>query len=249
MGLDISTRLSEQLADAFGGRVIALLYYGSGAFHKATDRKTDHDFTFVLDKRSHGDLTRLAGIVSRHSNLDFTVHFLAELEAIGWDDFREGSQGAFFLKYLATAHTLLGVNIFVQHANQLDPDIEWITLKHKVQEYFWRLDQWTFRNDRAEAGSIVPAYRKYVVRTAQDLLIMEGAFTFSDVNALSDDEFVKSVATVATEFSPFTRALFRSRWAEAYDLSILVKFREALQQDFLRIVSKRRLGAETDRLT
>lgn len=226
--------ISRDISDVFESRIISFLYYGSHAFSgKTRSRFSDYDFCLVLDKHIPTDLSELKKITGRYKGIDLTVHYLNDLEEIGWNSFQHGNHGTFFLLHLAASKTLLGINIFERKIAVLDKADIKDSLRRQIIEYFWRLDHWYL--SETENQKLNLRYKKYLIRIAQDIMVSRGDISFSEINRLSDMEFINSHLGDKNYFSTKTKKQFHKISTSEPSLIRYIQLRESLYRDFRKI--------------
>lgn len=221
----------EEIRKTFGKRVVSLLYYGSNAFaSKQRSEFSDFDFCLVLDRRHPKDLLRIKRLTTKSNGIDLTLHYLDDLEAIGWNRFQHGNHGTFFLLHLASAKTILGVNIFARKIPVLEnADIK-ESLVRQIIEYFWRLDHWYFEGN--DAKETVRKFRKYLIRVAQDLLVSQGDISFEEINHLDSDKFITDYIANKKYLSKSTKTGFNHLRSDKATIDDCIKLKISLYEDF-----------------
>ena len=228
-------QFTSELSKHFGSRIQSLLFYGSNAFNgRDVSELSDYDFCLVLDTRDHRDLEQIAQITEHFKGIDLSIHYVDELEDFGWNRFQHGGHGAFFLLHLASAKTLLGSNIFARKISVPDDEEIQESLRRQVVEYFWRLDHWVLEGHDVEF--LKRQFKKYLVRIAQDLLVMKNDISFGEINTLDSYDFVLNHIIDKPFLSAETRMAFKDMVLQnKSSTSHMLQLKEHLYDDFRSI--------------
>ena len=137
-------KLCTDFKTFFNDRIICLLYYGSNAYNRDIKKTSDFDLCLVLDKRMPNDISKIRKIAQTFSKLELSLHYLADLEEDGWDNFQSDNHGVFYLYHFASAKAIIGDNIFLRKIHLVQKADVIASLKRQIIEYFWRLDNAIF---------------------------------------------------------------------------------------------------------
>lgn len=232
---NIIEELCEYLREQFNNRVICLLYYGSNAYNREIKKNSDYDFCLVLDQRKTKDLSIIRKITKKFSKVELTLHYLKDLETDGWDNFQSDNHGVFYLYHFASAKAIIGDNVFARKIHLIQTNDIIDSLRRQIIEYFWRLDNKIFTlSDEDLVKSDV--FRKYPVRIAQDLLIVRGDISFSEINQINYSNFFDKFVKDKEYFQNQTKELLLMVInRDSITVEKLITLKEVLYEDFRRI--------------
>lgn len=227
-------KVSERIATAFGKRIVCLLYYGSNAFpQKSRSKLSDYDFCLVLDRYKEKDISKLKEITKDYNGIDLTLHYVEDLDELGWNNFQHGNHGVFFLLHLASARTLLGVNVFSRKIPYINRQNVIDSLERQIIEYFWRLNHWYL--SELDESKLAVRYKKYLIRIAQDILVAKGDISFSEINVINNRKLIEDFVCSQSYFSTKTKKYFLELLKERPlkpPFRVLNRLRETLYRDF-----------------
>ena len=213
--------------------ISAILYYGSRAYDRF-HATSDYDLMVLIkSNKNPRDLIKIGKIANKYPNFDITFRYLSDIESIGWDKFRHGSHGIFFMHVLAGSTILYGDNIFARKLAHIDPVAYKQALNEQIEDYFWRLNHWAV-NDAENICNDIAKYQKYIARIIQDMLVYHGDISYQEINHCQDiDLFGKYVAD-KSYFSGLTKRLFANIFEIKVTNTMIVQLMYALYEDYLK---------------
>jgi hypothetical protein len=152
---------------------------------------------------------------------------------MGWKSFQHGSMGPFFMLHLASARALIGVNIFKRKLSVLDKTVVKDSLRRKIIEHFWRLDHWYLSEAVDEQLAI--RYKKDLIRIACNILMVQEDISCSEINALSNEEFIDKYLDDKPYLSSETKSYFKALKNDQLDFVSYLTLREAIYRDFRKM--------------
>ena len=196
--------LISKFQTTFNTRIVCLVGYGS-YFYNRKNEKSDIDLCLLLDKRIMGDTKLIREIVdSDETKIDITVHYLDEIETIGWENFSHGTHGIFFLKHLAYSDLLIGEDIFSRMADHVDHRSYVNSLHTQTRQYIDRLQvSLTKYSDEDDAY-----YIKYITRIMINILLLVSAISFREINHSSVHNIYDKFISKSDIFSNSTKKLY-----------------------------------------
>ena len=214
-------------------RIACLLFFGSKAFCGQQSEHSDYDFFLLLDKEAVDDFSKMKTIIRKFSDVDVTVQYRSSLLEKGAKYFQQGNHGVFFFLLLTTAHVLLGENFFLKNKQLLVWESVKESLLRQVEEYFFRLHRtYLYTEKDADWKSF---YRKYLIRIAIDLLLVNKEMPFEEVNFTSYAQLFECSIRPSTFFSEETKKGFSTLYlSDVNSETEWFSLKQCLYNDYLK---------------
>jgi len=142
---------------------------------------------------------------------------------------------------LASARALIGANVFEQKLAMLDRPAIKESLRRKIIEHFWRLDHWYLSETADEQLAI--RYKKHLIRIAHNMLIAQGDISCSEINAISNNDFIDTHLDDKPYLSSQTKKYFKTLKNDRPDFANYLNLREAIYNDFREMLRGQLVGA------
>lgn len=234
-------KFKKLVLEAFGKRVVSLLYFGTRAFVGAIC-DSDYDLMLILNKHNPSDIFKLRKICQgkQFKGLDLNVNFiyLSDIKARGYKNFQLRSLRTDFYNYLESAIVLIGRNIFKQNPTKTSRRILVDLMDFKIQEHYGRCDKMLLQNITEK--TLCKNIRKYVKGIIRFILIRENIMTIKDITKYSfKDVFDLAVGNKIFEPTIATKFTFLLKDSSSRkDLEVLESIRRSVYKTYLSLYSK-----------
>lgn len=220
--------VASDISKLLGDNIVSLVGYGSYFFDKS-HAESDIDLCLLLCTRMPGDLLKLHSVISHYDNIDITVHYLDEIEQRGWNNFHHGTHGVFFLAHLGHAELLIGDDIFSRKSHLIPPALYRKSLIAQIHQYIDRVQNAVIKN----SGDSTSFFIKYLSRIMIDMLLLDAAVSYREVNTKSVGELFESNIKSSSLFSPKTKTFYERILAGESSADDAAQTLHSLAADFM----------------